>query len=199
MPHHERRAGRLRHEPQRGPAGSPEGLAALRVHPGHHRVARDGPHRRSGRSRGTAARGAVVDGVPDARTGRSDPGASLSQGAEEPTRSRHAQANPVTFADHRSHGIAPGRDHPGRVHWLPAVNAAGVQLPCCRLASVADQVAHGLRRDATDCRILPSALRESFNDLSYFDRLMRLLICGFSVRFRGGSPTPTCRFLTAGC
>ena len=31
--------------------------------------------------------------------------------------------------------------------------------------------------------------KEILRNPCYFDRLMRLLICGFSVRFRGGSPT----------
>ena len=81
--------------------GALKGSQLCELHPGHHRVARDGPHRRGGRSRGTATRGAVVDGVPDGRTGRSDSRASLSQGPEKPARRRRAQASPVALGRHR--------------------------------------------------------------------------------------------------
>jgi hypothetical protein len=52
------------------------------------------------------------------------------------------------------------------------------------------QVAYGLPRVAAICHVLQTCSSESLNIFSYFDRLKRLLICGFSVRFRGGSYPP---------
>jgi hypothetical protein len=57
-----------------------------------------------------------------------------------------------------------------------------------RFLAAADQVGPGLRRDAAIRYVLPTPSPESLNRLSYFDRFKRLLIFGFSVRFRGGSP-----------
>jgi hypothetical protein len=54
------------------------------------------------------------------------------------------------------------------------------------------QVAYGVPRVAAMCHVLQTCSAELLNTFSYFDRLKRLLICGFSVRFRGGSyPTPS--------
>src|SRR4051812_14691711 len=49
-------------------------------------------------------------------------------------------------------------------------------------------VAPGLQRSATEGYVLQLAPAEVvLNILSYFDPLRGLLLCGFSVRFRGGS------------
>src|SRR4051794_5084887 len=51
-----------------------------------------------------------------------------------------------------------------------------------------ESVAPGLQRPASGRHVLQSWRTELLNTLGYFAALLRLLICGFSVRFRGGSP-----------